>query len=261
MQIGTAAPTPTELAAAKHHFIHHKSIQDNYNVGAFEKDAIKLLDELFQTKDVVIMVGGSGLYVDAVTKGLDYFPEVDPNIRETLNEDLKTKGLSFLQKQLQKFDPNSFKAIAIDNPHRVIRALEVCIGSNKTYSSFLNKDKGKRGFKTISVGLTADREMIYNRINQRVDTMMQQGLIEEVKTLLPYQNLNALNTVGYKEIFNYLNNDWKLDFSISEIKKNSRRFAKRQLTWFKKDEATLWFDYLTNIEDIINGIDKLIKNN
>ena len=136
MQIGTAAPTPTELAAAKHHFIHHKSIQDNYNVGAFEKDAIKLLDELFQTKDVVIMVGGSGLYVDAVTKGLDYFPEVDPNIRETLNKDLKTKGLVFLQKQLQEIDPKSFKTIAIDNPHLVIRTLEVCIVSKKPYSSF-----------------------------------------------------------------------------------------------------------------------------
>ena len=261
MQIGTAAPTSVELAEAKHHFIHHKSIQDTYNVGAFEKDAIKLLDHLFKTNDIVIIVGGSGLYVDAVTKGLDYFPEVDPNIRETLNDNLKTKGLEFLQQQLQELDPDSFKTIAIDNPHRVIRAIEVCIGSNKTYSSFLNKDKDKRRFKTISIGLTADREMIYNRINQRVDIMMQEGLMEEVKSLLPYQNLNALNTVGYKEIFNYLNNKWELDFTVSEIKKNTRRFAKRQLTWFKKKESTLWFDYLADVEDIVSEINNQIEKN
>ncbi len=259
MQIGTAAPSPTELASAKHHFIHHKSIQDNYNVGAFEKDAITLLDDLFKTKDVVIMVGGSGLYVDAVTKGLDYFPKVDPSIRETLNKELETKGLEFLQQQLQNLDPISYKTIALDNPHRVIRALEICIGSHQPYSSFLNKNKDKRRFKTISIGLTADREIIYHRINQRVDIMMQEGLLEEVKTLLPYQDLNALNTVGYKEIFNFLNDDWELDFAISEIKKNTRRFAKRQLTWFRKKEDTLWFDYLTKIEDIVTKINNQIE--
>lgn len=259
MHIGTAAPTPTELESAKHHFIHHKSIQDQYNVGTFEKDAIKLLDTLFKTKDVVIMVGGSGLYVDAITKGLDYFPEVDGSIRETLNANLNSKGLEVLQQQLEKLDPESYNTIAIDNPHRVIRALEICIGSKQPYSSFLNKDKDKRRFKTISIGLTADREMIYNRINQRVDIMMQQGLIDEVKALLPFQDLNALNTVGYKEIFNYLNNEWELDFAISEIKKNTRRFAKRQLTWFKRNENTLWFDYLTRIEDIIISVNSQIK--
>jgi len=255
MQIGTAAPTFDELAAAKHHFIHHKSIKDQYNVGTFEKDALQGLEELFQEKDVVIMVGGSGLYVDAVTKGLDDFPEVDSSIREKLNQELETKGLEQLQEQLQALDPVSYKSIAIDNPHRVIRALEICIGTEKPYSSFLNKGKGKRSFKTITVGLTADREMIYNRINQRVNIMIQAGLLEEVKGLLDYKDLNALNTVGYKELFNYLSGEWDLEFATSEIKKNTRRFAKRQLTWFKKNENTLWFDYNAPIEKITTQLE------
>ncbi|MDO5981017.1 tRNA (adenosine(37)-N6)-dimethylallyltransferase MiaA [Flavivirga spongiicola] len=259
MQIGTAAPTPEELAAAKHHFIHHKSIKDNYNVGAFEKDAINTLNTLFKTHDTVIMVGGSGLYVDAVNKGLDDFPEVESSIREALNNDLETKGLSHLQKQLEQLDSVAYNTIAIDNPHRVIRALEICIGTGKPYSSFLNKEKIKRHFKTIAIGLTAEREAIYNRINKRVDIMMQEGLLEEVKSLVSFKNLNALNTVGYKELFNYLDGEWTLDFAISEIKKNTRRFAKRQLTWFKKNEETLWFDFTTPMEDIINHINQNIS--
>ncbi|WP_100612422.1 tRNA (adenosine(37)-N6)-dimethylallyltransferase MiaA [Confluentibacter lentus] len=255
MHIGTAAPNKEELAAAKHHFIHHKSIIDNYNVGAFEKEALQCLETLFKTKDVVIIVGGSGLYVDAITKGLDDFPEVDSQIRENLNADLETKGLPYLQEQLKTLDITSYNTIAIDNPHRVTRALEICIGTNKPYSSFLNKEKTKRDFKTITIGLTADRPIIYNRINQRVDIMMQAGLLKEVESLLPYQHLNALNTVGYKELFNYLNGDWDLDFAISEIKKNTRRFAKRQLTWFKKDESILWFDYLSDVEVVIKSIE------
>ncbi|WP_394371925.1 tRNA (adenosine(37)-N6)-dimethylallyltransferase MiaA [Neotamlana laminarinivorans] len=254
MQIGTAAPTPEELAAAKHHFIHHKSIQDNYSVGAFEKEAINRLEKLFTKHDVVIMVGGSGLYVDAVTKGLDYFPDVDKSIREKLNSDLEAFGLEHLQNQLKQLDEVSYNTIAIDNPHRVIRALEVCIGSGKPYSSFLNKEKNNRTFKTITVGLTANRELIYNRINQRVDIMVNQGLLDEVKNLIPFKHLNALNTVGYKEVFNYFNGTWELDFAVSEIKKNTRRFAKRQLTWFKRNENTLWFDYKTELTDIIKTI-------
>ena len=259
MQIGTAAPTPEELAAAKHHFIHHKFIKDNYNVGAFEKDAINTLNTLFKTHDTVIMVGGSGLYIDAVNKGLDDFPEVESSIRETLNNDLETKGLSHLQERLEQLDSVAYNTIAIDNPHRVIRALEICIGTGKPYSSFLNKGKIKRHFKTITIGLTAEREAIYNRINKRVDIMMQEGLLKEVKSLVSFKNLNALNTVGYKELFNYLDGEWTLDFAISEIKKNTRRFAKRQLTWFKKNEGTLWFDFTTPIEDIINHINQNIS--
>lgn len=259
MHIGTAAPTPTELASAKHHFIHHKSIHEEYNVGSFEKDAINLLDELFKKHNVVIMVGGSGLYVDAVTKGLDDFPNIDPKIRENLNSQLETEGLKYLQDLLKQLDPKSYQTIALDNPQRVIRALEVCLGSKKPYSSFLNKKKTKRNFKTISIGLSADREIIYDRINQRVDLMIEEGLVEEVKPLLPYQNINALNTVGYKEIFRYLNGELTLDFAISEIKKNTRRFAKRQLTWFKKNENIIWFDYQSEIKKIINTVEIELK--
>lgn len=254
MSIGTAVPTKDELASVKHHFIHHKSIQVNYNVGAFEKDALQTLNRLFKTHNIVIMVGGSGLYVDAVTHGLDDFPEVDKNIRKALNQDLETKGLEYLQNQLKVLDKISFESIAIDNPHRVIRALEICKGTGKPYSSFLKKEKDKRLFKTITIGLIADRSIIYNRINERVDLMIQKGLLDEVKSLFAHKHLNALNTVGYKELFNYLEGQWDLDFAISEIKKNTRRFAKRQLTWFKKDEETLWFDYLTDLETIVDKI-------
>jgi len=259
MQIGTAAPTSSELSQAKHHFIHHKSIEDQYNVGAFEKDAIKCLDELFKTNDIVIMVGGSGLYVEAVTKGLDDFPKVDPKIREDLNNQLISHGIEALQQQLKQLDILSYKTIAIDNPHRVIRALEICLGSHKPYSSFLNKEKNKRHFETITIGLTADREIIYNRINQRVQIMMSEGLLNEAKALIEKQNLNALNTVGYKELFKHFKEEWTLDFAISEIKKNSRRFAKRQLTWFKRDKSTNWFDYNDPFELIINAIDQHLK--
>lgn len=255
MRIGTAAPTLTELAAAKHHFIHHKSVEDGYNVGAFEKDALQLLEQLFKTKNTVIMVGGSGLYVDAVTKGLDDFPEVDPNIRTQLNTILETKGLEALQEKLKALDIASYNTIAIDNPHRVIRALEICIGTHKPYASFLNREKEPRHFTTLTIGLTAERPIIYERINQRVDNMMADGLLDEVKNLQSKQHLNALNTVGYSELFKYLNGEWPLDFAVSEIKKNSRRFAKRQLTWFKKDSDALWFDYTTTPEQIIKTIE------
>ncbi len=258
MQIGTAAPTEEELAGAKHHFIHHKSITDGYNVGAFENDAIQCLNKLFKIHDIVVMVGGSGLYVDAVTKGLDNFPKVDSSIRDTLNSDLQNKGLLFLQEKLKQLDSKSYNTIAIDNPHRVIRALEICIGTNTPYASFLNKEKQERDFKIISIGLTAERETIYNRINQRVDIMMEEGLLDEVKSLIPFSNLNALNTVGYKELFNYFNGEWELDFAVSEIKKNTRRFAKRQLTWFRKDTSILWFDYLDSFDKIISKINTKI---
>ena len=259
MQIGTAAPTSTELASAKHHFIHHKSVKDNYNVGAFEKDAIIRLEELFKTHKVVIMVGGSGLYVDAVTKGLDFFPKVDPEIRKNLNKQLEATGLTSLQEQLKELDIDAYNTIAIDNPHRVIRALEVCIGANQPYSTFLNKKKNNRNFKLITIGLSADRAVIYDRINQRVDIMIDEGLLDEAKSLLPFQHLNSLNTVGYKELFNHFNKQWTLEFAISEIKKNSRRFAKRQLTWFKKNKSIIWFDFETNFEIIIDTINKKLK--
>ncbi len=259
MQIGTAAPNEEELAQVKHHFIHHKSIEDQYSVGAFEKEAITRLDQLFQSHNIIVMVGGSGLYVDAITKGLDYFPKVDTSVRETLNKKLETEGLQTLQNQLKELDIDAYKTIAINNPHRIIRALEICIGTGQPYSSFLNKDKTARNFKVITIGLTANREIIYERINQRVDTMLTDGLVDEAKKLLVKQHLNALNTVGYKELFKYFNKEWALEFAVSEIKKNTRRFAKRQLTWFKRDLNTKWFDYKSNLDDIIKVIDIEIK--
>ena len=259
MSIGTAVPSTEELAQAKHHFIQHISVTNSYTVGDFEKEALNKLDELFNTHEVAIMVGGSGLYVDAVTKGLDDFPEIDTQIRAKLNEELHSKGLVYLQEQLKELDIEAFQTIAIDNPRRVIRALEVCLQTKKPYSSFLRKKENKRPFNTVYIGLTADREIIYNRINQRVDNMIQDGLLEEVETLLGKQGLNALQTVGYKELFNYFNKEWPLDFAVSEIKKNTRRFAKRQLTWYRKNESVKWFDYLTPVEEITTYINKTIK--
>lgn len=259
MTTGTAVPEPEELAAAPHHFIQNKSILEEYNVGSFELDAISKLNELYKKHDVVIMVGGSGLYVNAVINGLDDFPKVDPAIREKLTQRLELEGIESLQNQLKKLDPITYEKIAIDNPQRLSRALEICIGSGKPYSSFLNIKKNSRVFKTISIGLTADRELMYDRINKRVDIMMGNGLLDEVKILLPHKGLNALNTVGYKELFNYLDNEWELDFALSEIKKNTRRFAKRQVTWFKRNQETNWFDFQYQLDDVINHINSELK--
>ena len=255
MNIGTAVPSIEEQKAAKHHFIQHISIKDNYSVGDFERDAISKITEIHKKNDVAIMVGGSGLYVKAVTKGLDNFPDVDSNTRLELNERLKNEGLEALQKQLKDLDPIAYNSIAIDNPQRLIRALEICIGTGKPYSSFLTNPEKNRNFKTISIGLDAERPIIYDRINQRVDIMVNNGLVDEAKNLLKHKDLNALNTVGYKELFKYFEGEWTLDFAISEIKKNTRRFAKRQLTWFRKDEAIAWFDYTSDINSIIKHIE------
>ncbi|MCH2196709.1 tRNA (adenosine(37)-N6)-dimethylallyltransferase MiaA [Kordia sp.] len=254
MNIGTAVPSTEELNAAKHHFIQHISIFDSYNVGQFEKDAIAKLDELFEKHNIVIMVGGSGLYVDAVVKGLDDFPRVAPEIRENLNEQLENHGIASLQEKLKQLDPVYYERVALENPHRLIRALEICIGSGKPYSSFLKDKTASRNFKTIKVGLMADREIMYDRINRRVDIMMDAGLLDEAKALHPHKSLNALQTVGYRELFEYMDGNYTLEFAISEIKKNTRRFAKRQGTWFKKDENTLWFDYQEDPSTIIKKI-------
>ena len=255
MCIGTAVPSEEELGSAKHHFIQHKSIEDNYSVGNFERDAISTIEQIHKQHPIAIMVGGSGLYVKAVTKGLDDFPEVDNSIREKLNENLKKNGLDDLQKQLNSLDPKAYKEIAIDNPQRVIRALEICLGTGKPYSSFLTHADKSRNFETITIGLDADRSVIYERINKRVDIMIANGLLNEVKSLLPYKHLNALNTVGYKELFEYFEGKTTLEFAISEIKKNTRRFAKRQLTWFRKDENIKWFDFQSDFTEIINYIE------
>jgi len=251
MKIGTAVPSDDELHAATHYFIQNRSIHEDYNVGQFERDVLQQLDKLFLKNNVVIMVGGSGLYVDAVLNGLDYFPDVAPEIREQLNLELSKNGLISLQEMLEELDPDSYATIAIDNPKRVIRALEICIGTGKPYSFFKNKPKPPRNFTAIKIGLTADRELMYNRINQRVDIMLENGLLDEVKKLHQFKKLNALQTVGYRELFNYLDNECTLEFAIAEIKKNTRRFAKRQVTWFKKDTKIKWFDSKSDTDKII----------
>ena len=254
MSIGTAVPSEDELRQVKHHFIQNRSIFENYNVGDFERDTITKLNKLFKKHQIVIMVGGSGLYVNAVLNGLDNFPDINPEIRNQLKLDLKEKGISFLQERLNELDPISYQKIDIENKQRLIRALEICIGTNKPFSSFLRKKESKRNFIPIKIGITANREIIYDKINQRVDIMIENGLIAEAKKLYPYKELNALQTVGYRELFTYFDNKITLDFAISEIKKNTRRFAKRQNTWFKKDKEIKWFDYQYEIKSVINFI-------
>lgn len=260
MNIGTAVPSLEEQAQAKHHFIQHKSITETYTVGDFEREAIQKLSELFKIHDVVVMVGGSGLYVNAVTDGLNTFPTIDPSIREELNTQLSESGIKPLQHKLKQLDPEYFNKVDIYNPQRVIRALEVAIGSGKPYSSFINKPKAERDFKLLSVGLRAERALIYERINARVDVMVETGLLEEAKSLLSFRDYNALQTVGYKELFKYFDGEWTLDFAISEIKKNTRRFAKRQLTWFLRNEDTLWSDYDYETKTLLDKIDVEIEN-
>lgn len=255
MRIGTAVPSTEELAQATHHFIQNRSIFDDYNVGQFERDALLKLEELYKNNHIAIMVGGSGLYVDAVIKGLDNFPEVNPHIREQLNQELIENGLSSLQNQLKALDKTSFETIAIDNPQRVIRALEICIGTGKPYSYYKNKPKATRHFTPIFIGIDAERDKIYNRINQRVEIMLENGLVDEVKKLHQHKHLNALQTVGYRELFRFLDDEITFDFAISEIKKNTRRFAKRQNTWFKKNKAIKWFDFEEDSTKIIKYID------
>ncbi|WP_281324058.1 tRNA (adenosine(37)-N6)-dimethylallyltransferase MiaA [Flavobacterium sp. IMCC34518] len=266
MTIGTAVPNKEELASAPHHFIQNKSIFDNYTVGDFEKEALTKIEELFQTNDYAILVGGSGLYVDAILKGFDEFPPIDPSIRENVNSNYEKLGIEYLQNQLETLDPFYFQKITsenpqtLQNPQRMMRFVEVCLGTGKPYSSFLNQKKNNRNFTPIIIGLEADRTVIYERINQRVDSMLNQGLLAEAEALYSNKELNALQTVGYRELFSYFDGDFTLDFAIEEIKKNTRRFSKRQLTWFKRKENTKWYDYLADRKKIISYINDQIHN-
>lgn len=260
MEIGTAVPSKEELASAPHHFIQNKSIFDNYTVGDFEREAISKLDELFETNDYAILVGGSGLYVNAILKGFDTFPEIDASVRSEIISNYEQFGIAYLQNKLQELDPNYFETISnenpqtLQNPQRLMRFVEVCIGSGKPYSSFLNQKQNVRNFSPIIIGLEAERQEMYDRINLRVELMMQNGLLEEARNLYSNRNLNALQTVGYRELFSYFDGEFTLDFAIEEIKKNTRRFAKRQLTWFKRTENARWFDYKTDNSEIIQDI-------
>lgn len=267
MRIGTAVPTDLELAAAPHHFIQNKSIFENYSVGDFEKEAIAKLNELFKTNDFAILVGGSGLYVDAILKGFDSFPDIEASVREEVNADYEQHGISYLQDQLALLDSNYFKKISLENPQtlqnpqRMMRFVEVCIGTGKPYSSFLNQARNNRNFTPIIIGLEAERSVMYDRINQRVDIMINDGLLAEAEQLYPHKELNALQTVGYRELFAHFDGESTLDFAIDEIKKNTRRFSKRQLTWFKRTENTQWFDFETDRKTIIDYIQSNIIYN
>lgn len=264
MRIGTAVPSEDELASAPHHFIQNKSIFDHYTVGDFEKEAIATLDKLFAKNNIQIMVGGSGLYVDAVLKGFDTFPEIDTTVREEVRKNYEENGIEFLQNQLNELDVSYYNFISetnpqtLQNPQRMMRFVEVCLSTNKPYSSFLNKEKNTRHFTPIIIGLEAERAIMYDRINQRVDIMMNEGLLAEAEQLYPNKNLNALQTVGYRELFDYLDKKTTLAIAIEEIKKNTRRFSKRQLTWFKRTENAVWFDYLVDRTEIINLIENKI---
>ncbi|MDR1877283.1 MAG: tRNA (adenosine(37)-N6)-dimethylallyltransferase MiaA [Flavobacteriaceae bacterium] len=243
MKIGTAFPTREELNSVPHHFIGNLSIEQDYSVGDFEKDALLKISELFKKYDQLVMVGGSGLYEKAVNEGLDVFPEGDSEIRKELIREKEESGIGALQQRLKEADPEYYNQVDLQNPVRIIRALEVYLATGKTFSSFRKNRKKERDFTTLKIGITAPREIIYDRINKRVDQMMEQGLLEEVRHLLPYRGKNALQTVGYKELFEYLDGKISLDFAVEEIKKNTRRYAKRQLTWYRKDKTVHWFDY------------------
>lgn len=258
MNIGTAVPSKEELLAVKHHFIQNRSVFEDYSVGAFENDALNLLKELYKKQPVMVMVGGSGLYVDAVLKGLDDFPKVDPKIREALKIKLKNEGIEVLQQQLKELDPLSYEKMDVYNKQRLVRALEICIAQGKPYSHYLGLHSKKRSFETIKIGLTADREVVYDRINHRVDLMMEKGLLEEARSLYEHKHLNALQTVGYRELFAHFDGLISLEEAINEIKKNTRRFAKRQGTWFRRDPEIIWFDYKTSPNDIINFVERLL---
>lgn len=241
MKIGTAVPTAEEMEDIPHHFIGHLSIFDDYSVGDFEKDAISKIDELFKKYDRLIMVGGSGLYEKAVTDGLDEFPEIDKKYREQLNLEFSESGIEKLQNELKSADPEYYKTADIQNPVRVIRALEIFRATGQKFSSFRIGQKTVRDFKLIKIGLELPREELYERINKRVDLMMDAGLLKEAKQLYPNRNLNSLQTVGYKEMFDYFDRKSDLETAVSEIKKNSRRYSKRQLTWYRKDDRIVWF--------------------
>lgn len=265
MNIGTAVPSKDELAKAPHHFIQNKSVFENYNVGKYEVEALAILSELFQKNRVQILVGGSGLYVNAVTKGLDDFPEIDATVRNQINKEYDEKGIAFLHEKLETLDPTYFNFIAqnnpqtLQNPQRMKRFVEVCLGAGKPYSSFLGKKSLQRNFNVIYLGIQAPREVIYQRINQRVDIMMESGLLEEVKNLIPYQSNSALQTVGYQELFAYFNEKCSIEEAIEQIKQNTRRFAKRQLTWFKKETDTIWVDYAEDLKSILHKMEQKIE--
>ena len=255
MSIGTAVPSKLELSKANHYFIHHKSVKDNYTVGDFQNDALKLIENLFKKDDYIILTGGSGMYMDAIINGIDKFPKIKLGVRELLNEKHNSRGILFLKNKLKELDPEYYDIVDVNNHRRLIRALEVCISTGKPYSSFLNKKNKKHDFESVNFGIKVDRELLYKKINYRVDKMISDGLIKEAKTLLNFKDLNPLNTVGYKELFEHFKGNLTKSQAIEKIKQNTRRYAKRQMTWLKNKNLIL---IENNIE--IDEIKKFINS-
>ena len=249
MSIGTAVPSKLELSKANHYFIHHKSVKDNYTVGDFQNDALKLIENLFKKDDYIILTGGSGMYMDAIVNGIDTFPKIKLGVRELLNEKHNSIGILFLKNKLKELDPEYYDIVDVNNHRRLIRALEVCISTGKPYSSFLNKKNKKYDFESVNFGIKVDRELLYKKINYRVDKMISDGLIKEAKTLLNFKDLNPLNTVGYKELFEHFKGNLTKSQAIEKIKQNTRRYAKRQMTWLK-NKNLVWIENNVEIDEI-----------
>lgn len=249
MSIGTAVPSKLELSKANHYFIHHKSVKDNYTVGDFQNDALKLIENLFKKDDYIILTGGSGMYMDAIVNGIDKFPKIKLGVREFLNEKHNSRGILFLKNKLKELDPEYYDIVDVNNHRRLIRALEVCISTGKPYSSFLNKKNKKYDFESVNFGIKVDRELLYKKINYRVDKMISDGLIKEAKTLLNFKDLNPLNTVGYKELFEHFKGNLTKSQAIEKIKQNTRRYAKRQMTWLK-NKNLVWIENNVEIDEI-----------
>jgi tRNA dimethylallyltransferase len=249
MKIGTAVPTASELAQVRHYFIGNKSVTESYNISQYENDFLELIPELFSIYPSLVMVGGSGLYVNAVCNGIDDMPDTDPVIRNQLNDLLKNEGIGILQQRLLELDPDYYNEVDLKNPVRLQRALEVCLQTRKPYSQFRMKVKKERDFNIVKIGITLDKPVLNNQIEMRVDNMMEEGLLDEVRSLLSFRHFNALNTVGYKELFSYLDGAITLEQAVLNIKTNTRQYAKRQLTWFRKDTDIHWFvpDELINL--------------
>ena len=259
MNIGTAKPNTGQLSRVKHYFINNKSINDLYSAGNFEKDALDLLDRLFMEHPLIFITGGSGLYLNAVLKGVDNFIEVPDEVRNKLNKEFKESGINYLQNKLKELDEPYFNSVDLNNPQRIIRALEVCIHTGKPYSSFINKPKVERKFIPIQILINCEREELYKKINQRTDKMMAEGLLDEVKQLMPFKHFNALKTVGYKELFAYLDGSYDLVNAVIKIKQHTRNYAKRQLTWFKNQNEFEEFNP-HDFEKIKAYIDIIIAN-
>ena len=241
LSIGTAKPSAEELQQVKHYFVGTLSLQDYYSASLFESQVTDLLNTLFKTSDYALMAGGSMMYIDAVCDGIDDIPTIDDETRATMKQRLKDEGLQKLCEELQRLDPEYYEIVDRQNPKRVVHALEICTMTGQTYTSFRKREKKDRPFRIVKIGLNREREELYNRINARVDEMMQNGLLEEAEALYPMRESNALNTVGYKELFEYLNGRWPLEEAVERIKGNTRRYARKQLTWYKKDPQIHWF--------------------